>query len=75
MHLVTRDLACCYAIQMIKLKQILLQKRLRLIFLLEQQKVAGQIYVLPILGPKSAAHLPALSNRSSSTASQGRIIA
>jgi len=32
MHLVTTDLARCYAMQMIKLKQILLQKRLQLIF-------------------------------------------
>jgi len=43
MHLMTTDLARCYAMGMTKLKQILLQKCWQLIFLIsEQQIVVGQ---------------------------------
>ena len=60
MHPVTTDLARCYAMQMIKLKQLWLHKRLQLIFLIsEQQKVIGQA----IRTKKSAVLLLALSNR------------
>jgi len=38
MHLVTTDLPGCYAVQMIKLKQILLHKRWQLIFFILEQK-------------------------------------
>jgi len=43
MHLTTADLARCYAMQIIKLKQILLQKRWQLIFFyFLVAKVVGQ---------------------------------
>ena len=54
MHLMTTDLACCYAVQMIKLKQILLQKRLQLfLFYFEAAKSGRASNMACPLGPKS----------------------
>jgi len=54
MHLVTTDLACCYAMQMIKLNQILLQKRLKLIFFnFRGAKSGTESNIACPLGPKS----------------------
>ena len=56
MYLVTTDLARCYAIQMIKLKQILLHKRWQLIFFYFGAAKSGRTRMMACpLGPKSVA--------------------
>jgi len=61
MQLMTTDLPRCYAVQMIKLKQILLQKRRQLIFLFyfgaaKSGRASNMVCQFGPKGPKVTAH-------------------